>query len=113
MKTMMIAVNAIVHQIRSAIIVLETTSVVEADEIAKKTNSVKRLWNLANPAETAKMELTAEMAKMANAAEMAKTERTENTARMGATAKMDVKEKTDVTVKMGVMDAMAKMGAMG
>jgi hypothetical protein len=44
MKTMMIAVNAIVHQIRSVIIVLETTSAAtEADEIAKKTNSVKRL----------------------------------------------------------------------
>ena len=43
MKTMMIAVNAIIHQIRSAIIVLEIVSVVEADEIAKKTNSAKRL----------------------------------------------------------------------
>jgi hypothetical protein len=43
MKTRMIAVNAIIHQTRSAIIVLETTSVVVADEIAKKTNNVKRL----------------------------------------------------------------------
>jgi hypothetical protein len=43
MMTMMIAVNAIIPQIRSAIIVLEIVSVVEADEIAKKTNSVKRL----------------------------------------------------------------------
>jgi hypothetical protein len=38
----MIAVNAIIHQIRSAIIVLETTSVTEADEIAKRTSSVKK-----------------------------------------------------------------------
>jgi hypothetical protein len=38
----MIAVNAIIHQIKSAIIVLETTSVTEADEIAKRTNSVKK-----------------------------------------------------------------------
>jgi hypothetical protein len=44
MKTRMIAVNAIVHQTRSAIIVLETTSVTTAaDEIAKRTNNVKRL----------------------------------------------------------------------
>jgi hypothetical protein len=43
MKTMMIAVNAIIHQTRSAIIVLETTSATTvADEIAEKINSVKR-----------------------------------------------------------------------
>jgi hypothetical protein len=44
MKTRMIAVNAIIHQTRSAIIVLETTSAATvADEIAKKINNVKRL----------------------------------------------------------------------
>jgi len=43
MKTRMIAVNAIVHQTRSAIIVLEIVSVVAADGIAKRTNNVKRL----------------------------------------------------------------------
>ena len=42
MKTMMIAVNAIIHQTRSAIIVLEIVSAVEVDEIAKRINSVKR-----------------------------------------------------------------------
>ncbi len=42
MKTMVIAVNAIIHPIKSAIIVLEIISVIEVDEIAKKTNSVKR-----------------------------------------------------------------------
>lgn len=43
MKTRMIAVNAIIHPIKSAIIVLEIVSVVAADEIAKRTNSVKKL----------------------------------------------------------------------
>jgi hypothetical protein len=44
MKTRMIAVNAIVHQTRSAIIVLKPTSATTAaDEIAKRTNNVKRL----------------------------------------------------------------------
>jgi hypothetical protein len=39
---MMIAVNAIIHPIKSAIIVLEIVSAVAVDEIAKKTNNVKR-----------------------------------------------------------------------
>jgi hypothetical protein len=39
----MIAVNAIIHQTRSAIIVLEIISAVAVDEIAKRTNSVKKL----------------------------------------------------------------------
>jgi predicted phosphoribosyltransferase len=44
MKTMMIAVNAIIHQTKSAIIVLEPTSAATvADEIAKRTNNVKKL----------------------------------------------------------------------